>query len=94
MLIKNVEQKIKDLGFKKTYEGEHGITFERYNHQFNFTQVVDIHRKKNGKHLIQSYSKQDTTEKGSLCAGMTYPELKLFTKLMKKQVRKFCKSMR
>lgn len=38
--------------------------------EYGFTHIIDIIHKANGKHLIQSYSLEDTISEGSLCVGI------------------------
>lgn len=85
-LFKSVDEKLEDLGFKLVKEDEHGVYYERFNDDFKFTHCVDICRKTNGNHLIQSYDKKilvDHDIYANSVVGLTYKELCLFTKKMK-----------
>lgn len=54
--------------------------------KYKYTQCVDLSHKKSGKHIIQSYDKNlmDNKKIGNICVGLTYYEMKLFMKKMKK----------
>lgn len=86
MFFKSLDKKIKDLGFIKMEENKHGVTYQRYNRDYSYAQKVTILYKKSGNHILQSYDKDLTDSKGvgNTCVGLTYKELKLFTKKMKK----------
>lgn len=85
-VFKNVDEKLKDLGFIKIREDKYGVEYERHNKKYNYTQCVDIKYKRSSKHIIQSYDKNlfDTKKIGNTCVGLTYKENKLFLKKMKK----------
>lgn len=85
MIFENIDKKLEKLGFLRTRDNGYGVTYERYDSVYGYTQVVDIGMKKSGRHLLQSYSKEDTTSKGSLVVGLTVYETKLFLKKMKKK---------
>lgn len=88
MAIKNtrLDRKIeKKLGFKKTGEDQYCVTYERNFPGYDYMQKVSILHKSNGRHILQSYYPDliDTNGVGCTCVGLTYQELKLFTKKMK-----------
>lgn len=88
MTIKNtkLDRKIeKKLGFKKIDEDQYCVSYERKNPEYGYTQRVDLLHKKSGKHILQSYDPDltDTKDIGATCVGLTFQELKLFTKKMK-----------
>ena len=76
--LKSIDEKLSDIGFVKESETKYGAIYTRYNNDFNFTQVVHITHKASGKHILQSYDRTD----GKTVVGLTYYELKLFTKKM------------
>lgn len=84
-LFKPVDEKIAKLGFKKIREDEYGVEYERYIEKHGYTHKVEILHKKSGKHILQSYDPNLHDEKmiGNTCVGLTWYELKLFTKKMK-----------
>lgn len=92
-LFKTIDQKIKDLGFKKIDDNKYIVLYERDNRiysdnrQYGYRQVVSICHKRNGKHIIQSYDPDlfDQKKIGNTNIGLTYNELKLFMKKMKKK---------
>lgn len=86
MLFKSIDKKIEDLGFTKVNEDEYGAEYKRYNKKYGYSQAVYIGHKKSGRHTIQSYDKNLSDEKGigNTCVGLTYREMKLFTKKMAK----------
>ena len=84
-LFKNVDEKISEIGFEKVYESDIVAQYKRYSKTFNFYQIVDIVRKSNGRHLLQSYVAElmDDKHTGNVGCGLTSYELKLFLKKMK-----------
>lgn len=86
-LFKNIDDKFKDIGFEKIKDDEYAVTYERIDNTFGYTQVIDILHKKSGKHIIQSYDKHltDKDKIGNICVGLTYYEMKLILKKMKKK---------
>lgn len=85
-MFKNIDKKFEEIGFIKVKENEYGATYERKNEKYNYTQVLAIIHKANGKHIVQSYDKDlmDSKEIGNTCVGLTYYETKLALKKMKK----------
>ena len=85
-MIKNIDKKFEEIGFIKVKENEFGAMYERHNAQFNYTQVLHIVHKASGKHIVQSYDKELFDEKriGNACVGLTYKEMKLALKKMRK----------
>lgn len=86
-IFKNIDEKFKDIGFKKVTDDQYAVTYERYNGKGKYIQVLDICHKKNGRHIIQSYDKDlyDRKEIGNTGVGLTYYETKLALKKMKKK---------
>ena len=85
-LFKNVDDRLKEIGFIKVSENEYGVCYERDNKEYKYTQCVNLSHKKSGKHIIQSYDKNlmDNKKSGNICIGLTYYEMKLFMKKMRK----------
>lgn len=85
-IFKNVDEKLKEIGFNKICEDKHGVQYERYNTKYNYWQRVDIWHKASGRHILQSYDRDLMDEKkiGNTNVGLTGYEMKLFLKKMKK----------
>ena len=85
-IFKNVDEKLKEIGFNKISEDKHGAQYERYNTKYNYWQRVDIWHKASGRHILQSYDRDLMDEKkiGNTNVGLTGYEMKLFLKKMKK----------
>lgn len=86
-LFKSIDEKFKEIGFKKIKDDNYAVTYERKILKYNYIQVIDIIHKKNGKHIVQSYDKNLFDEKkiGNTCVGLTYYEMKLIMKKMKQK---------
>lgn len=85
-LFKSIDDRLKEIGFTKVLENEYGASYERDDKKYKYTQCVDLSYKKSGKHIIQSYDKDlmDNKKIGNICVGLTYYEMKLFMKKMRK----------
>lgn len=85
-ILKNVDEKIKEIGFIKISENKYAITYGRHNAKYGYYQCVDILHKASGKSILQSYDKNLMDEKkiGNTCVGLTGYEMSLFIKKMKK----------
>ena len=85
-MFKNIDKKFEEIGFIKTEENEYQVIYERENEFFNFTQVLAICCKASGKHIVQSYDRDlfDRKGIGNTCVGLTYYEMKLVSKKMRK----------
>lgn len=85
-IFKNVDEKLKEIGFNKICEDKYGAQYERYNTKYNYWQRVDIWHKASGRHILQSYDRDlmDKKKIGNTCVGLTGYEMKLFLKKMKK----------
>ena len=83
--MKRIDKKLNVIGFNKVSEDKHGVSYERYDEKYKYTQCVDILYKNSGKHILQSYDKElfDTKKIGNTCIGLTGYEIKLFLKKMK-----------
>jgi len=81
-----IDKKFAELGFEKVSEDKYGVTYERTNVVYGYTQVLAILHKASGQHIIQSYDKDlmDAKKIGNTCVGLNYYETKLALKKMKK----------
>ena len=82
-IYKTTDEKLRELGFIKTREDKYGAEYRRFNKTFDYTHCVEICHKKSAKHIIQSYSIEGSNSEYSPVVGLTYTEMKLFTKKMK-----------
>lgn len=82
----NIDKKFEKIGFIKVEEDKYGVIYERKNEKHNYTQVLAILHKASGRHIVQSYDKElmDSKLIGNTCVGLTYQEMKLILKKMKK----------
>ena len=92
-LFKTVDEKLAEIGFVKLNENEYGAFYHRKNHEFNFTQALDLCYKESGRHIVQSYDIYlvDTKGIGNTGVGLTMYEMKLCLKKMKQMGWKICK---
>lgn len=84
-LFKSIDEKIEEMGFKKTNEDKYGVEYERYSEKYKYTQRVSILHKASGRHILQSYDTGlfDSKGIGNTCVGLSGYEMKLFYKKMK-----------
>ena len=87
LLLKSVDDKLADIGFRKVEDDYYHVRYERKNEKHNFTQVLTILHKISGRHIILSYDRDlfDVKDIGNTCIGLTYYETKLILKKMKKK---------
>lgn len=85
-MFKSIDKKFEEIGFIKTEENEYNVVYERKNETYNFTQILTIVYKASGKHIVQSYDPNlfDTEGIGNTGVGLTYYEMKLVSKKMRK----------
>ena len=83
-VFKSIDRKIADLGFKEIRNDKYGIEYERNN--WNYIHKVVLLHKHNGQNILQSYDPAlfDTETIGNTNVGLSYRELVLFTKKMKR----------
>ena len=83
-LFYDIDDKLAEYGFIKISEDKYGVSYKKYCP--GYIHNVDILHKENGRHILQSYDPDlfDTDGIGNTNVGLTYKELKLFTKKMKK----------
>ena len=81
----NIDKKFEKIGFLKVEENKYGARYERKNEKYNYTQVLAILHKANGRHIVQSYDKNlfDSKNIGNTCVGLTYYEIKLIKRKMR-----------
>ena len=86
-IFKSVDKKLADIGLVKVEDNRYVVTYERYNEKHDYTQIVDILHKTNGKHIVQSYDCDlfDDEHIGNTSVGLTYYEMKLILKKMKQK---------
>ena len=86
-LFKTIDDKFLEIGFKKIQDDEYAATYERKVEAYNFTQVLDILHKASGCYIVQSYDKDlfDNKKIGNTNVGLTYYEMKLVLKKMRKK---------
>lgn len=87
----NLDKKIEKLGYTKTSDNEYGIYYEKYVETYKYTHIVAILNKASGRHILQSYDKDCICKDvcGNAGVGLTYEEMRIFTKKMKQSVRKW-----
>lgn len=84
-LFKTVDEKFKEIGFRKVENGFIVVAYERYNEMFNYTQRIELCHKSTGMHIVHSYDVNLSDEKGigNTSVGLTMYEMKLCIKKMK-----------
>lgn len=82
-MFKTTDDKLLELGFSKEHENRYGARYTR--EEATYVHVVDIVKKSFGRSILQSYDKDlmDDSFIGNVGVGLTYKELRLFTKKMK-----------
>lgn len=86
-LFKTIDDKFLEIGFQKVQDDKYVATYERKVEKYNFTQVLAICHKDSGRHIVQSYDKDlfDDKKIGNTNVGLTYYEMKLVLKKMRKK---------
>lgn len=86
-MFKSIDTKLEEIGFMLVQDCDTHIHYERYDDTSGFAHTVMIIHKKSGKHIIMSYDENlmDKRGIGNTCVGLTYSEIKLFMKKMKKK---------
>lgn len=84
-LFKTVDEKFKEIGFKKIEENDYIVRYQRYNKKFGYIQTLDLLHKASGRHIVQSVDENlpDIKGIGNTCVGLTMYEMKLCIKKMK-----------
>lgn len=85
-IFKSVDDKFREIGFKKVKEDKYGVVYERFIEKFNYTQVLDLIHKSDERHIILSYDKdlRDVCGIGNTGVGLTMYETTLCLKKMRK----------
>lgn len=89
LLLNRTDQKLGKLGFKKIRESEYGASYERYNKEYKYTQVLDILQKASGNHLVMSYQEDVNKDGFNNEVGLTYQEMKLIMKKYKELEKRY-----
>lgn len=86
-LFKSVDEKLADIGFDKISDNEYYVAYKREVPEEGFTQRLDIVRKANGCHIVQSYDADlcDVDNIGNVCVGLTAREMKLAMQKMRQK---------
>lgn len=88
-MFNNIDKKFRRIGFVKSKEDLSGTRYVRLqdNDDFHY-HVIDITRKRNGEYNVKSFEKNsfnvDNVYMEDTCIALTYYELKLVLKKMKK----------
>lgn len=81
---KRIDEKFKEIGFKKVEEAKYGVVYKRYNKKYGHTHVIHLIHKNNGKHIVQSYDEKAVIGcDGNIGVGLTMQEMKLCLRKMK-----------
>lgn len=85
-MFKSIDKKFEEIGFIKVREDKYGARYDRKDEKYNYTQVLTILNKASGRHIVQSYDKDlmDSKMIGNTCVGLSYYEMKLVLKKMRK----------
>lgn len=83
-LFKSIDDRFEEIGLIKMNDDEYSVEYERKQPE-GYIQSINIHHKKSGRHIVQSYDKNLFDEKkiGNTCVGLTSYELNLIYKKMK-----------
>lgn len=86
-LFKSIDDKLADIGFVKIADNAYYVAYAREIPEENFTQRLDIVRKANGRHLVQSYDAdlRDVDNIGNVCVGLTAREMNLAMQKMRQK---------
>ena len=89
MLFIKADRKMEKLGFEKAQEDEFGVTYLRKINKYNFVHRIDVVKKSDGNHLVQSYQTKTNSEGFNNCVGLTYQEMKAVMKKYRELKRKY-----
>lgn len=79
-----IDNKLLKLGLFKVMNNDKTVIYERYDERFDFTHVVEIEHKASGNHIILSYEKGCNKDGFNNVVGLTFKEIKLLNKKIKK----------
>jgi len=87
LLFTSVDQRFRQIGFKKIEETKISVRYERENGNVNdpYVHVIAMYYRPNGKHWIQSYEKEVRKDCYNSCVALTAYELKLILKKIKEK---------
>lgn len=88
-LLSRTDRKLEKLGFKKIRESKYGVTYERYNEEYSYTQAIEIYEKASGEHMIISYQSGVNANGYNNAVGLTYRETKLVMKKYRELKRRY-----
>ena len=88
-IFKSVDERLKDLGFKKLDEDNFGVSYVKDVKKYGFRQRLDIIHKESGKHLIHSYQEGMNSDGFNNVVGLSYEETKLAIKKYRQLKRKY-----
>lgn len=92
-MFKNVDEKLKDLGFVKVEnENKYGACYMRVfpiNNDDSYVHRLDILHKASGKHIIQSYQEDVNSDGFNNMVGLSYEVTKLAMKKYRQLKRKY-----
>jgi hypothetical protein len=83
-IFKNIDDKIKELGFKEVYKSDLLVQYERENKKFNYIHGVELIKKTGRIPIIKSYQKNTPDSKFDNMVGLNIKECKLFLKKIKR----------
>lgn len=81
-LFESVDSKLAKIGFIKVEEGAFGVSYERKNPNYGYTQCLDLYHKANGRHIMSSYEKGCNKNGFNNSVGLTAYEARLAVKKM------------
>lgn len=76
MFVFNADKALAKIGFKKVYESDLVVQYER-DEKHAYTHVLELQHKASGKHLIQSFDKGTNAEGFNHAVGITAKEAAL-----------------
>lgn len=80
---KSTDEKLYELGFVKVKDDQYGVTYQRYNSGYKYTQILSILHKSIGGGIIQSYQEELNSDDLSNMVGLTIYETELALKKAK-----------
>ena len=79
-----IDNKLLKLKWIKVMDSDRSVIYERYDEDFDFTHVIEIEHKANGNHIVLSYQKDCNKDNYNNTVGLTFKEMKLLNKKIKK----------
>lgn len=86
-MFKIADTKMRKLGFSKLEETANMVAYSRYDSEFNYTQIVEIMKRGNGKVFVFSYEKNsfDSNHIGNTCVALYPDEMKVILRKIKEK---------